>query len=334
MYQVTQEANFLNLSLSENYISFCKQDGSLFENLNRYPDINLYKKLESEAGKLYGVDSSKVLCTNGSDDGIFLLQQVFAKKSILITDPTFTMYENYAKNLKLDVIKQKLDDNLQIDVDLLISNIEKYNPCLTFIPNPNTPTGTMLPLSEIEKILKIGNNIVIDEAYIEFSNKDSAVKLLDKYPNLIILRTLSKFYGCAGLRVGFIISHNIVDIKKFQAPFSISTPNAFLGFKTIEFVNTFPLEAQNFLETFQNDRNNLLNALRNIYGITNIYKTDANFVLLKIQEDRFNNIIDNFNKERILVKDFSNTLNNTIRIGVGNEAINTRIINCLNYYTS
>ena len=102
----------------------------------------MYRQIECEAGKLYGIDANSILLTNGSDDGIFLLQQCFAKKSILITDPTFSMYENYAKNLGLNVIKHKLNTNLEIDVDALFdADVSKAIP-------PPPPTA-LLPVTSI-----------------------------------------------------------------------------------------------------------------------------------------------------------------------------------------
>ena len=327
MYQVTQNDGFFNLSLNENYFSFCKQEVLKLENLNRYPNTEMYRQIECEAGKLYGIDAQNILLTNGSDDGIFLLQQCFAKESILITDPTFSMYENYAKNLGLIIIKQKLNSNLEIDVDALITSINTHNPCLTFIPNPNSPTGTMLEYNQIEKILQTGKKIVIDEAYIEFSGKDSSVKLMQKYPNLIILRTLSKFYGCAGVRIGFVITHNIDDVKKFQAPFSVSSINAQIALSTLQYINNNKREIEKFIQEFLSERKSFIKALTQQNNINRIYVTEANFVLFEVQS--IEGVLENFKKKRFLVKDFSNILSNTVRISLGNKDINKEIVKCV-----
>jgi histidinol-phosphate aminotransferase len=327
MYQVTQNEDFLNLSLNENYFSFCKQEVLQIENLNRYPDTQNYRQIELEAGKVYKADSKNILLTNGSDDGIFLLQQCFAKKSILITDPTFSMYENYAKNLSLSVIKQKLNTNLAIDVDLLIENINIHKPCLTFIPNPNSPTGTMLEPEQIEKILHTGAKIVIDEAYIEFSGKESSIQLMQKYPNLIILRTLSKFYGCASIRIGFVIAKNINEVKKFQAPFSVSSLNAQVALTSLQYINNNTIEIAKFTQEFISERKLFIEALIQKNNVKKIYPTEANFVLFEVQN--IEDILENFRKRRFLVKDFSNILPNTVRLCLASKTTNKDILQCI-----
>ncbi|MFT4968071.1 MAG: histidinol-phosphate aminotransferase [Candidatus Deianiraeaceae bacterium] len=326
MYKVTQSEGFLNLSLNENYFSFCQNSTVSIPNLNIYPDINLYNKIEGEASKLYDVKTENVLLTNGSDDGIFLLQQAFAKKSIIITDPTFSMYEKYAKNLGLEVIKQPLNGNLTIDVSLLIDNIFKYKPCIVFIPNPNSPTGTMLAIEEIEGILKTGARIVIDEAYIEFSGNHSSSELLEKYHNLIILRTLSKFYGCAAVRIGFVICNNITEVKKYQAPFSVSTINAQVAYNTLLYVNQHGNQVKQFTRDFIYNREDFLQKLlQKNFG--KIYKTEANFVLFEVLN--IHKTLENFQAQKFLVKNFTNILPNTIRVSLASKEINEQILDCV-----
>jgi histidinol-phosphate aminotransferase len=327
MYQVTQNEGFLNLSLNENYFSFCRQEVLKIENLNRYPDTQNYRKIELEAAKLYKVDSKNILLTNGSDDGIFLLQQCFANKSILITDPTFSMYENYAKNLGINVIKQQLNDNLEIDVDLLIEYINTHKPCLTFIPNPNSPTGTMLEPEQIEKILKTGSKVVIDEAYIEFSGKESSIQLIQKYTNLIILRTLSKFYGCASIRIGFVISHNINEVTKFQAPFSVSSLNAQIALSTLEYINNNKIEIEKFTQNYITERKLFIEALIQKSNVKKVYTTETNFVLFEVEN--IEEVLENFRKKRFLVKDFSSILPKTIRLSLADKTINQDILRCI-----
>lgn len=330
MYKVTQNEGFLNLSLNENYVSFCRNTQLHLSNLNRYPNTEIYRQIETEAAKLYGVDAQNILLTNGSDDGIFLIQQSFARmgcKSIIVTNPTFSMYENYANNLGLGVIKQNLDANLEISLPQLLGVIKENPHSIVFIPNPNSPTGTMLSLDEIEKILQTKAIIVIDEAYIEFSGKTSATTLMNKYQNLLALRTLSKFYGLAGIRIGFIISQNVRDIAQFQAPFSVSTINAEVALQTLRHINKNKAETTSFTNEFIQNRDNFIKALQQRGNVMKIYKTEANFVLFEVSN--IQTPLENFNNKKFLVKDFSNILPNTIRVSLATKKINDEILGCI-----
>lgn len=330
MYQVTQNEGFLNLSLNENYLSFGNQGVLKLENLNHYPDISTYQHIEGEASKLYGSDAENILLTNGSDDGIFLIQQWFSKMgggSIVITNPTFSMYENYANNLGMCVIKQPLNKNLEVELETLIETIGQNPNSLVFLPNPNSPTGTMLSPEDIQRLLNTQATIVIDEAYIEFSGKPSAISLLKTNPNLIVLRTLSKFYGLAGVRIGFIIAKCVSDIKKFQAPFSISVINAEVALSCLRYIN----QNQKVIQKFQNDflemRKCFLEKISKKNNIVKIYNTDANFFLMEVRNIQI--ILNNFQKNKLLVKDFSQILPNTIRFCLADSITNAKILECL-----
>ncbi|MDA0617174.1 MAG: aminotransferase class I/II-fold pyridoxal phosphate-dependent enzyme [Proteobacteria bacterium] len=329
MYKVTQSDGFLNLSLNENYLSFCKEETLALTNLNRYPNTEIYKQIEEEAGKLYGVNAQNILLTNGSDDGIFLIQQWFTRNgggSIIITNPTFSMYENYANNLGLGVIKQNLDENLEINVPQLIEAITHNPNSAVFIPNPNSPTGSMLSLATIEEILQTNTTIIIDEAYIEFSGEASATDLLGKYSNLIILRTLSKFYGLAAVRIGFVMGGDAQNIKKFQAPFSVSSPNAEIALKTLRHINNMA-EISSFTKEFIQNRADFVQELQQKKNVVKIYETSANFVLFEV--NNIEEVLKRFNGKKFLVKDFSGILPNTIRVSLATKEINEEILFCV-----
>lgn len=367
MYKVTQSEGFVNLSLNENYLSFCQEKAISLQNLNRYPDTSLYQEIAEEAAKLYGVDANQVLLTNGSDDGIFLLQQWFAynagsgsccssacknnysKKgffatlfshnncstshlrryppSIIITDPTFSMYENYAQNLGLGVIKQSLDSNLQVDINALITCIYQNPKSLVFLPNPNSPTGTFLQTTELERILQTGAKIVIDEAYIEFSMAQSAIGLLEKYANLIVLRTLSKFYGLAAVRIGFVIGRIANEVRAFQAPFSVSSVNAEIALNTLRYVNKSMEKVIDFAKDFVQSRMDFVSKLQTKENVRKIYETEANFVLFEVSN--IADVLEKFQNQKFLVKNFSATLPNTIRVTLASKEINAKMLECI-----
>jgi len=183
-------------------------------NYSTYPDLSKLYHLFSKKIKF---PPDQIFFTNGSDDGIKYIFQIFGlNKKVLIINPTFAMYEIYSKIFSRKYYKidyKYSEDGPYLDISSIISVIKKNNPKLLCLANPNSPTGTTFSDKEIVKILKISKNqntfVLIDEAYYPLS-KITSVNLIKKFDNLIIVRSFSKSYGLAGLRLGYILSNKFI----------------------------------------------------------------------------------------------------------------------------
>ncbi|WP_018693329.1 histidinol-phosphate transaminase [Algicola sagamiensis] len=193
---------------------------------NRYPQPQPEVLIQAYADYAT-VAPNNVLVTRGADEGIELLIRSFcepSQDSILITSPTYGMYAVSANSQNVGVIDVPLDQDFQPIKDDISAQIAATK--IVFLCCPNNPTGSRIPLETIESILQLAQGkclVVVDEAYIEFSAQPSAVNLLEKYPNLVILRTLSKAFGLAGIRCGFVLANtDIIQIMKKQiAPYPL-----------------------------------------------------------------------------------------------------------------
>jgi len=210
---------FLRLDKNERVSAFPKKFLNLFkkkldsENLNTYPEIFSFYKLLS---KEHSLKKEYFFATAGIDGGLRNSIEIFGKKKIIILEPTFAMINIYSKIFKKKIIKIGYNKKLELNPKKILEKISN-NISLIILSNPNSPTGTVIASNEIKKILikakKFNVKVVIDEAYYGFSNI-TAISLIKKFTNLIVLRTFSKAYGLAGLRVGYVISHP-KNIKEF-----------------------------------------------------------------------------------------------------------------------
>ena len=216
----------------KNFIKILKKkiNSNIF---NIYPETFTFYKLLSKVHKL---NKNYFIATAGIDLAIRNCIEIFGSKKILILEPTFAMVNVYCKIFRKNIIKVNYDKNLNLDLKKLYKHINK-NISLIIISNPNSPTGTILPLIEIRKILnkakKYNINVVIDEAYYGFTPITS-MPIINKYNNLIILRTFSKAYGLAGLRIGYLVANP--KIIKF-----------FFNNKPMYEVNSFAITVANIL---------------------------------------------------------------------------------------
>jgi len=181
------------------------------EKISSYPEVStLYKALSN----LHKIKVNQFVLTAGADSAIKNCFELFVSKGekVIALNPTFAMVDVYCQMFGAKKINISYDRNLNLDINYLIKSISA-KVSLIIIANPNSPTGTLISMSDMEKILKKANKfnvpLIVDEAYYGFSN-ETALPLLKKYKNLIIIRTFSKAYGLAGLRVGYTISNYLV----------------------------------------------------------------------------------------------------------------------------
>lgn len=245
--------------------------------LTAYPEV---EEIYDLLARFNGLKRENIMVTAGSDIGIRHCFELFANSNskVLTLSPTFGMYDVYSKIYKVNQIKINFDKNLILDFVKLINSIDKKTN-LIMLANPNSPTGTIISEENILKILKKAksNNcyVVIDEAYFGFY-KNSSIKFLKRFKNLIILRTFSKAVGMAGIRAGYIISDtkNIKRLYSFRPMYEISSVSC-LAIKEI-------LKNYKLVNQYINDTNKgkkyLINELRKL-KLKN-FKTFSNFILV------------------------------------------------------
>ena len=274
-----------------------------------------------------GCQPENIICGNGGDEMITYLLGTFLDPGdqILVHSPTFDMYELGAETLGASTIKVKDLPGYQRDQQGLLEAMKKYQPKVTVICNPNNPTGDLLPASYIEEVLKAADNIVfVDEAYMEFAQKESVISLIEKYPNLIVLRTLSKAFALAGMRCGYLVAQKelIEAIAKVKAPYNL---NAFTQlFAPI--VVRHRKEIFRVRDAINAERDRLYGLLKDIPGVT-VYPSCTNFLLVQVKEKQ-EEIFEALRKKDILVKIYRNSkdIPNGFRISVTTPDVDDGVI--------
>ena len=258
------------------------------ENLNFYPENKAIKLVEL-ASKFYNVDKTKIIATNGSDEGIDLFIRTFCnpgEDTVLVAEPTFSMYKQYAVafGLKVQHVELKEGDvSWNFDENELIKVAKEKEVKMIFIPNPLANVGNLIERQKILKIIKSlpDKIVVIDEAYIEFcSLENSLLSELDKYENIVILRTFSKFFGLAGIRLGFVFTNFQSEVMKIKSPYNVNSITCQIGVNVLNNItNDIIKQRQN--EILQK-RIELEKWLKNFSEVETIFTSDANFVFVKL----------------------------------------------------
>jgi len=301
--------------------------------LNRYPEIRPAGLRETLAAR-FGCPPSKLLVTRGSSEAIDLLIRVFCRTgidSIAVTSPSFSMYAHYARIQGAELISVAGDpeDNFTPDPDALLAACTD-NTRLVFLCSPNNPTGGVAPRSVIEQLLRARADrsvVVVDEAYIEFSNERSTADLLDDYPNLVVLRTLSKALGFAGARCGAVLGpEGVIDIlSAVQAPYALSTP-------VVECVEDalsgegLDKAARRVAEIVA-ERDRLAAELATLRIVTKVWPSSANFLLVRVREA--DTVMVATRKAGILLRYFGGELSGCVRISIGSPAENRALLDAL-----
>ena len=260
--------------------------------LNRYPDPQP-RELVSGFANLYGVPEEQVLVTRGSDEGIDLLTRVFCragKDAIAQCPPTFGMYGIAAQTQGVDIVSvpRLASNDFLMDRDRLLETLENDRRIrLIFLTSPNNPTGDIIEQTFLHDLLQaaVGKAIiVIDEAYIEFSRQASATELIGRHENLVVLRTLSKAWGAAGLRCGTVLAAEEVIslLLRIIAPYPLASPVISLAQRML--ADGMSDRQQRMLKELQENKKRLLSLLAGRSFITNVWPGEANFVLLQARE--------------------------------------------------
>jgi histidinol-phosphate aminotransferase len=301
---------------------------------NRYPDP-IQLSLKQKISAIKGVPSQNIFLGNGSDEAIDVLIRIFCvpgQDNIIINPPTYGMYEVCAATNDIAVRRVMLDENFQPDLDTLANAIDEHTKII-FLCSPNNPTGNSINPEAIELILNNFEGIVVvDEAYINFSRQRSFISWLTEYPQLVIMQTFSKAWGLAALRLGMAFAGEgiIGYMNKVKYPYNINAATIALAEEALgkhEQVNEWTIQTVK-------ERNRLAELLPQISFVEKVYPSDANFLLVKMKDAKA--VYDYLANNQIIVRDRSKTegCENCLRITIGTEAENNRLLQCLNDYTA
>ena len=301
-----------------------------FENgVNRYPDPQ-QRDLKSALAKLKNVNQEQILLGNGSDEVLDLIFRAFCEPgvdNVITLSPTYGMYKVLAEINNIENLEVLLTEEFQLDVKSILKSVDEQTKLL-FICSPNNPTGNAFDARAIKTILENFNGIVvIDEAYIDFSSYETWIGFLDLYPNLIITQTLSKAYGMAGIRLGvcYASSAIISVLNKIKPPYNVNELTQQKALERVLAVDEVFDEVESILE----ERNRLMIALQEIKFIKEIFPTDANFILVKVDDanERYQELIE----KGIVIRNRTTQppCENTLRFTIGTSEENKKLVEAL-----
>ncbi|MCW4439805.1 histidinol-phosphate transaminase [Vibrio splendidus] len=312
-------------------------ESSLFQgeaSHNRYPDF-----LPQDIAKAYqdycGTDAATV-AVRGADEAIDLLIRTFCKPAsdnILICSPTYAMYEFCADALAIDTLDSPLQEDFSLDVADIVNKAKLAN--IVFLCSPNNPTGNVIPKSDLIQVLEgtIGKSlVVVDEAYIEFEPQTSAVSLIERYPHLVVIRTLSKAFGLAAVRCGFILaSQNVMQyVAKLIPPYPMPDCSSQIVLDALsdERVSVMQDATQKLVEL----RNWFACELTQFDFIESVYPSSTNFILLRQKPGH--QVFSVLAKDGIVTRNQNHepALRNCVRISIGSQESMLEVITSLTRY--
>jgi histidinol-phosphate aminotransferase len=300
--------------------------------LNRYPDP-LQHQLKERIAEIKQIESNRIFLGNGSDEAIDLLFRIFCepgKDNVIILPPTYGMYQVAADIADTTIKEVPLDADFQPVFEQIAKAVDA-NTKIIFFCSPNNPTGNSIRPEIMEQVLEFfPGPVVVDEAYIDFSMQTSFLSFLDKYPNLLVMQTLSKAWGLAGIRLGmaFASPELIALFNKVKAPYNINQLTQETALKMLE--NTEKTAAN--VKTILQERGRLEKAFANYSFVQKIYPSDANFILLKVDDP--NALYKYLLNGKTVVRNRSTVpgCEGCLRITVGTPDENTYLIGLLNKY--
>lgn len=298
------------------------------ELLNRYPDCQPETVLNAYAAYAK-VTKDQVVITRGADEGIELLIRAFctpAQDSIVICPPTYGMYAISANTFNVGVIKAPLKADFSVDVPQLLALAGKVK--LVFLCSPNNPTGTLVQQRDLISILDAHKDqaiVVLDEAYIEFSAATTQSALLANYPNLVILRTLSKGFALAGIRCGFVLASEQIKhiLLKVIAPYPVPDPVAQIASQALSGAGISAMQSR--VAVLSQALTTLSHDLSDLADIELVGEQCGNFVLFRSQHNKA--LMQYLVANNMLIRDQSKQLmlDNCLRISIGTQAQNQQL---------
>jgi len=273
--------------------------------LHHYPDSEC-RRLKRHISRHIDIDENRIICGNGSTELIYLIVRALKPERVLLPVPTFSEYERairtYCKNSRIDYLYLYEDNFFRLLPDRFIEALKDHD--MAFICNPNNPTAQSLSIDELKEIIKKSSKkgclLVIDEAFIDFEPENSVTKIFNDTSNTIVLRSMTKFYGFAGLRLGYgLLPEGIIDvIKEYKEPWTVNTLAQRAGVIALKDKHY----RKKTFEYLKKEKQFLEGAFRKLR--INFFPSKINFYLLR--DDRAPEIVARLRKEGILVRDCSN----------------------------
>jgi histidinol-phosphate aminotransferase len=308
-------------------VIFLDANENPFENgINRYPDP-MQNKVKQKLADIHQVSEEQMLLGNGSDEVLDLIFRAFCEPkldNIITLPPTYGMYKVLADINDIEVKEVILNNEFQPNVDAILDKVNS-NTKLLFLCSPNNPTGNSFTEASVIKLLEAFNGlIIIDEAYIDFSKQKSWLKRLEDFPNLIITQTLSKAYGMAGIRLGICYaSKEIISIlNRIKPPYNVNELTQQKALSRLSDLKQIRHQIADLLV----ERKRLSDALKEISFVETIYPSDANFILIKVDDalKRYNQLLE----QKIVIRNRSkqHLCDNCLRLTIGTPLENKKLI--------
>ena len=304
----------------------------LEQSYNRYPDP-LQFEVKKRLSEIKGVPPKHIFLGNGSDEAIDILFRSFCNPgvdNVILVPPTYGMYEVSANINDIAIKRVPLTEDFQLNLEGIAEAIDNKTK-LIFICSPNNPTGNSINREDVETVLANFNGIVvIDEAYINFSRQKTFIQELTEYANLVILQTLSKAWGLAGLRIGMAFaSEEIIEVmNKVKPPYNINEASQQLALKALQNIDLVNLWIRETLA----ERDKLVLELKDFDFVLDIYPSDANFILVKTTDPKgiYNYLVG----KGIIVRDRSKVelCEGCLRITIGTPEENITLVQTLTEY--
>jgi histidinol-phosphate aminotransferase len=297
--------------------------------INRYPDPNQLE-LRNAIASYVGLGAENVLAGSGSDEVLDWIFKVFCEPGIDrvgIAEPTYGMYTVMADIFGVAVKEFSLDRDFQLNSDTFLKTVPE-DVKLLFLCSPNNPTGNLL---DEEAILELASSwrkpVIVDEAYIEFSSRPSLSRQIEQFQNLIVMRTFSKAFGCAGLRLGYVLAiPEVIDFfLKVKAPYNLNSVTKEEGVRALGGVDSTADEVLRIIE----ERSRVFESLKSIHGVENFYSSEANFLLFSCRDA--SKVCSKLFSQGIVVRDRSAVpgLQDCIRVTIGAPNENARFLRSL-----
>jgi histidinol-phosphate aminotransferase len=304
----------------------------LEQQFNRYPDPLQYQ-VKKRLSEIKGLPIRNIFLGNGSDEAIDILFRSFCNPgvdNVILVPPTYGMYQVSANINDVEARNIPLTEDYQLNLEDIAEAIDERTK-LIFICSPNNPTGNSIDRSDVETLLtNFKGIVVVDEAYINFSRQKTFIQELTEYANLVVLQTLSKAWGLAGLRVGMAFaSEEIIEVmNKVKPPYNINEASQQLALQALANVD----QVNNWIKETLNQRDRLVLGLKDFDFVLDIYPSDANFILVKTTDAR--GIYNFLVQKGIIVRDRSKVVlcEGCLRITVGTPDENNLLIQSLLKY--
>jgi histidinol-phosphate aminotransferase len=303
------------------------------DNYNRYPDP-LQRDLKDKIASLKRLKPEQIFLGNGSDEPIDLLMRMVCnpgKDNIVITPPTYGMYEVSASINDVTVKTAPLTEDFELVADKVLKAVDA-NTKIIFLCNPNNPTGNTLSMVEMTKVVEgFKNLVVIDEAYIDFAIDRSFLPKLKNYPNLIVLQTFSKAWGMAGLRLGMAFaSEEIIKMfNKIKFPYNVNIATQKIVYDAIDNI----MKKEKMIMEILSEREWVTEELKKLTGVVvKVYPSAANFILVKTKDGKkvYEYLVD----KKIITRDRSSVIlcEGCLRISIGTAEENRKLVEALKNY--